>query len=165
MRRRHLLALIILAFVVATVLAMGPVRVWDWMTLWTVEEYYPNGALHRRYKLRWQEPREGYENFRERYVEWYPNGEREREYLGAGPGFRHGRVRERWWDEEGRLFSCLIHLQGKPYQGFLGFHGFKGNKPFSAQFRYTAGEMIEMRTSPPWFTEEEILQSVEGVEE
>ena len=40
MRRRHLLALVILALVVATVLAMGPGRVWDALTLRTVEEYY-----------------------------------------------------------------------------------------------------------------------------
>ena len=41
MRRRHVLALVILALVVATVLATGPVRVWDWLTLRKV--------IHERY--------------------------------------------------------------------------------------------------------------------
>lgn len=36
MRHRHLLALVLLALVVATVMAMGPVRVWDALTLRTV---------------------------------------------------------------------------------------------------------------------------------
>ncbi len=33
------------------------------------------------------------------------------------------------------------------------------------QIRLTDGHTVETRTSPPWFTEEEILQSVEGAEE
>ncbi len=113
MTRGRTIALVILALVVATVLAMGPGRVWDWMTLWTVEEYYPNGALHRRYKLRWREPLEGYENFRERYVEWYPNGEREREYQCAGTGFRHGRTTQLLlFDESQAKILSVVMLGG-----------------------------------------------------
>ena len=52
MSRRPLLALVILALVVATVLAMGPVRVWDWMTTKTVTEYDGNGTLVERYRVR-----------------------------------------------------------------------------------------------------------------
>ena len=33
------------------------------------------------------------------------------------------------------------------------------------QWRYISGELVETRTSPPWFTAEEILQAVEGVKE
>ncbi len=34
-----------------------------------------------------------------------------------------------------------------------------------SQRRLKGRIFVETRTSPPWFTEEEILQSVEGVEE
>ncbi len=56
MKRRHLLALVILALVVAAVLAVGPVRVWDALTLRTVEEHWPNDRLKRRYRIRlWED--------------------------------------------------------------------------------------------------------------
>ena len=53
MRRRHLLALVILALVVATVLVSRVgVRVWDALTTRTVTTYYDNGTPMERCRVR-----------------------------------------------------------------------------------------------------------------
>ena len=127
MKRRHVIALIILALVVATVLAMGPERVWDPMTTKTVEQYWPNGQLSARYRMR----------------RWSGR-------IGLVQG----------WTPDGKLNTNIWVFRGQLVTGIE-----SGAVPVRYQKRYVNGKRVELRTSPPWFTEEEILQSVEGVEE
>ena len=172
MRRRHLLALVILALVVATVLAMGPVRVWDALTLRKVEEYYDNGSLSGRYYVRWWEPEPA------DYEAWEFFDERGRlvSQMRLDGFLRH-------WADDGRLRTAALMRNGDPVQGVYTTETVwvsaamfdKGARPGDGvtmgsrremmQVRYVDGTEVETRTSPPWFTEEEILQSVEGVEE
>ena len=156
MIRRRIIAGVILALVVATVVAMGPVQVWDALTLTTVEEYWPNGNLRLRYYTwRWRSVGDDTPDsivWRRSLERWYENGQKEREELFVG---RNGFV-ARAWLEDGRLW----------------FHAGPSGK-FSSVFAdgevrgqaLWSGDHVERRKSPPWFTEEEILQSVEGVEE
>ena len=73
------------------------------------------------------------------------------------------------WDENGQL----IGFKTTRYQGGVVWSGVSVSQtdsrsgPFEVvrQLRWVDGRLRETRTSPPWFTEEEILQSVEGVEE
>ena len=75
MKRRHLLALVIVALVVATVLAVVPVRVWDALTLVAVERRnISDTTLHysvRRWRERTRENAVGPLTGRI----WYPNGQ------------------------------------------------------------------------------------------
>ena len=154
-----LLALAILALVVATVLAMGPVRVWDMLTLRMVEEYWPNGQIQRRYYLRLWDSQEKDDwpwvlapTYAD-YDQWYENGQKEAE-------IRHSPVQSlRGWAETGIVTSYVVRGVGIQTTDA---------SPTGApveQYRFEDGQIVEIRTSPPWFTEEEILQSVEGVEE
>ena len=83
MTRGRIIAAVILALVLAVLMAFGPVRVWDWMTLRTVEEYWPSGQIKKRYAVRWWDSSEGPEDsallFRAMlvadYDAWHENGE------------------------------------------------------------------------------------------
>ena len=149
MRRRHLLALVILALVVATVLAFGPVRVWDWITIMTVTEYYDDGTPHHRYRVR----------------RW--SGER---VLGVSEGwYEDGTLQFREdWEQSFWAYTP----RGALYQFSYGSlrHSITLSSNVASDWSIwgqglCVNKRYESRTSPPWFTEEEILQAVEGVEE
>ena len=154
MRRRHLLALVILALVVATVLAMGPVRVFDAVMTKQVTVDWPNGNLRLRYNTwRWRSAADDTPNrivWRRSLARWYENGQKGEEW------FRGRDFINRSWQEDGRLW---FHASPSGE-----FSSALRNGEFSEQ-RLRSGDQFEIRGSPPWFTEEEILQSVEGVEE
>ncbi len=152
MRRRHVLALVILALVVATVTAAGPVRVWDALTRRTVEEYWPSGKLKHRYEVRLWESEDAHSGLLEF---WYENGQREFEIRSSGEYLLQ--VRE--WSPTGRLLTYLLSGEGIDTTVQEDTFG------IVKQERSVNGVVVETRTSPPWFTEEEILQSVEAVEE
>ena len=157
MRRRHLLALVILALVVATVVAAGgPMGVWDAVTLRTVEEYWPNGRAMHRYEVRLWESVEDNALSRGDYTFWHENGQKEFQMHSGAV------VQVREWSPTGRLLTYLRSGDGVETT----VHGdeiISGDN--LKQERSVNGVVIETRTSPPWFTEEEILQAVEGVEE
>ncbi len=154
MRRRHLLALVILALVVAMVLAVGPGRVFIAVMTKQVTVDWPNGNLRLRYHTwRWRsvgdETPDVFTWLRS-HEQWYENGQKERESFLGRDAF------QRSWLEDGRLWGCASP-SGK-------FESRVSNGEFSEQ-RLRSRDQFEIRTSPPWFTEEEILQVVEGVEE
>ena len=126
MRRRHLLALVILTLVVATVLASGSFR--DWITTWRGEEYWPNGQLSARY---------------------------------TGPRWSRQTGLVERWTQDGTLATRIWIVEGRQTSGI------EANLAGPVRFQkwWSASVPVEIRRSPPWFTEEEILQSVEGVEE
>ena len=148
MKRRHLLALVILALVVATVMAMGPVRVWDAMTLRTVEEYWPSGGLQRRYRVRlWQ----GRAHMQDHCDTWYENGQKRRE-IRQWPVYRM-----RGWSDTGQLRTYVV--------AGTGIHSTPAGRRVLEQVRMKNDVVVETRRSRPWFTEEEILRSVEGIDQ
>ena len=156
MRRRHLLALVIRALVVATVLVVEPVPVWDWLTTKTVEEYYDDGTLRYRGWVRLWEARPaaplGWWVLGRDCDAWYENGQK---VVVA----RYSPVeRVRGWSETGQLLSNRV-----AGTGILTVTTAAGE--LLEQVRYKDDVVVETRFSPPWFTEEEILGSVEGVQE
>ena len=164
MRRRHLLALVILALVVATVLAFGPVRVWDALTLRTVEEHWPNGQLKRRYQRQWWSGESVYSHVGS-WEEWHEDGQPAHQIIANSLGNGYAKA----WSRNGHLIAYHSTRRGEAHTGVYVLEQPVGMPPTSwvieKQWRRLAGVDVETRTSPPWFTEEEILQSVEGVEE
>ena len=142
------------------------------MTLRTVEDYWPNGELRRRYLIRlWEDVKHLRATFLESeaipatvadaaglalgtdYDEWYENGQKRMEVRCAPVR------RVRGWFATGQLSDHMVAGTGivtmcNPWTG----------EPLE-QRRLQDDVVVDTRTSPPWFTEEEILQSVEGVEE
>ncbi len=172
MTRGRTIALVILALVVATVMAMGPVRVWDALTLRTMERPWVHAVsvarlwpgddvVTCRYRVpRWSDG----EDHLPRGVPlqgWHENGQLAIEVYvpSQGPGYR------RVWSRDGELTTNMLLHDGYPHVGIL--TAWPGGAPSrKAQVRSDGGKnAAEARASPPWFTEEEILQSVEGVEE
>ena len=148
MRRRHLLALVILALVVATVVAS-----WDALTLRTVEEVIPTvGTAHfhvRFWNDRIRLNAVGTITFRDSH------GNR----IQTARKLRDGREEITQWEGDeirGRHFSTSL-------DGVLWFDAFAPRVQVQTMRRH--GVPTETRTSPPWFTDEEILQAVEGAEE
>ncbi len=86
-------------------------------------------------------------------------------------GKRSGRTEgvERCWDEDGHLVETLLFVDGQAIAGIVCGNSRQYavglNQTGRFQNRWQDGNLVETRTSPPWFTEEEILQAVEGVEE
>ncbi len=141
MTRRRIIAGVILALVVATVVAS-----WDALTVRTVEEYWPNGGLRSRSRFRlWDDVDSAFQN-----ELWHENGR-------LCMSQRRGRF---WkvWIPSGQLVSYLRKDVGV-------YTELSDAREIMSQTRRRGLVTLEERTSPPWFTEQEILQAVEGVEE
>ena len=180
MTRGRTIALVILALVVATVVAMGPVRVWDALTLREVQ---------RVVTTRGSEISE-IASYRVRF--WDDSGPL-RNAVGVvtirdtqGNTTRTRNMQDGHWEvrqwECGELRGMMIYdLRGvdswPPPLDFIRrnrSHGviWEPNSHTGDPIQFMT-DGSEQRISPPWFTEEEILQSVlralqvagEGVEE
>ncbi len=170
MRRRHPLAVVILALVVATLLAFGPVRVWDALTLRTVEERSETDGTSIHFEVRlWDDQSVanavGVVTYRDE------NGHK----IKTTRRLRDGRTEVRYWEGDelrGLSHSDLNWVRSSGANGLNPTVGF-GDTDGTYWIKWGGTEqvlvrsrvIVERRTSPPWFTDEEILQAVEGVEE
>ncbi len=157
MRRRHVLALVILALVVATVLAA-----WDALTLRTVEERSETDGASIHFEVRLWDHQSvanavGVVTYRDK------NDSRTK----TTRKLSDGRTEFRFWEGDalrGLSHSDLETVAGGVWVGDTGTYWVTLNDR-NTQFMCRGGAIVEIRRSPPWFTEEEILQSVEGGEE
>ena len=125
------------------------------ITTRTVEEYWPNGQMRNRYRLPWWVTADEWTwvhgvTRQSDFDAWYENGQKQIERRRA-PVWQ---IRE--WSETGEVTTWK--LDGTGIETWT-------EDERRWQNRYKGGELVETRTSPPWFTEEEILQAVEGVAE
>ena len=156
MTRGRTIALVILALVVATVLALEPVRVWDALTLRTVEERLPNGNRCRYRCRRWVEPSLEQADALEVLDE---SGRKIVELT------LDGIYRE--WAEDGDL-KTAIRARGGERHGIesIVVNTVSGGKLGSQreQNRYVNGVLVERRSEEPWFSPDDIAGSVMGAD-
>ena len=129
----------------------GPV--WIAITRVTVETYYANGQVeHRNQFKRWGRQQHGESG------EWWPNGQRRQEsYRENGVGCGTWR----YWDIDGNLVGLQrFDLTKRGFKHGVIPMGWVDGRP-RVQFRFFDGSLVEQRTSPPWFTEDEIRASVD----
>ena len=167
MRVRYRLVLLMIALSIATILAVGPIRTWDTLTLRTTEDWQrPDGVRNRTRARLWSKP-----GFVEFFESWYPDGTKR--YEGTAHDWNANWAGyAKWWTEQGELVTYCVWAEGEPQHGVFEMytHYFEdgptglveSRPPTRKQTRYLDSTAVETRTSPPWFSEEEILRSMES---
>ncbi len=94
------------------------------------------------------------------YDEWYEHG-------GKSVEFRRQSATLKRWSGDGSLAAMFVCGEGVLLTGVRvpEWSIVKGRHLIVRQVCKLEGTIVETRTSPPWFTEAEILQAVERVEE